>query len=79
MPTPCYGVIDPHHITKWRGGGGKQPSDALVVPLCRKHHDECQARDAAFELRYSIDFASWIERFSPMGALAIKEIGETRP
>lgn len=75
----CWGPIDPHHVTKWRGGGGAQPSDALLVPLCRKHHDECQGHDDRFEEKYRLDFARWIERFSPMGALAIKEIRETRP
>lgn len=73
-PTACWGPIDPHHITKWRGGGGRQPSDALVVPLCRGHHDEAQARDQAFELRHGINFARWIERFSPMGAAEIARI-----
>lgn len=72
----CWGVIDPHHVTKWRGGGGAQPSDALLVPLCRKHHDECQARDEAFEQRHGIDFARWIERFSAMGATEIARIRE---
>lgn len=77
--TDCHGIIDGHHVTKWRGGGGKQPSDALLVPLCRAHHNETQARDEAFELRHGLDFARWIERFSPMGAIAIKHIRETKP
>lgn len=70
----CWGPIDGHHVTKWRGGGGRQPSDALLVPLCRRHHDQCQARDEAFEQRHGISFAGWIERFSPMGAAAIANI-----
>ena len=74
-PSWCWGPIDPHHVTKWRHGG-RQPSDALVVPLCRKHHDECQARDVAFEERHGIDFARWIERFSAIGAMAIAAIRE---
>lgn len=72
-PSDCWGPIDPHHVTKWHHGG-PQPSDALVVPLCRKHHDECQARDVAFEERHGVDFARWIERFSAVGALAIAAI-----
>ena len=75
-PSDCWGPIDPHHVTKWRGGGGAQPSDALVVPLCRKHHDEAQGRDAAFEQRHGIVFAKWIKKFSPMGCLEITAIEE---
>lgn len=73
-PTDCWGPIDPHHVTKWRGGGGKQPSDALVVPLCRTHHDEAQGHDERFEEKYGLDFARWIERFSAPGALEIAKV-----
>ncbi len=72
-PTECWGPIDPHHVTKWRTGG-PQPTDALVVPLCRKHHDECQARDQAFEHKYGLVFRVWIKRFSEAGRREIDYI-----
>jgi len=72
-PTDCWGPVDPHHVTKWRKGWG-QPSDALTVPLCRKHHDECQSRDTAFEAQHGIDFARWIERHSAPGAAEVARI-----
>ncbi len=74
----CWGPIDPHHVTKWRGGGGAQPSDALVVPLCRKHHGECQGHDREFENKYGISFRLWIRDFSEAGRQEIDRIEDRK-
>lgn len=71
--TECWGPVDPHHVTLWRKGWG-QPPDWTLVPLCRKHHDEAHegpGKERGFQKRHGIDFARWIERFSPMGAAQI--------
>lgn len=72
----CWGPVDPHHVTLWRKGWG-QPSDALVVPLCRRHHDEAHEGDGGqrgFEKRYGIKFGLYIERLTAVGANAIAAI-----
>ena len=75
-PTECWGPIDPHHVTLWRKGWG-QPSDALLVPLCRGHHNEAhegKGKERGFEERHGITFAQWIERFNAVGAAEIAKI-----
>lgn len=74
--SECWGPIDPHHVTLWRKGWG-QPSDALVVPLCRKHHDEAHegpGKEIGFQARYGINFALWIIRHSAIGANEIAAV-----
>lgn len=77
--SPCWGPIDPHHVTLWRQGWG-QPSDALCVPLCRRHHDEAHegiGKERGFQARYGIDFARWIERHSAVECAEIAKIRAT--
>jgi 5-methylcytosine-specific restriction endonuclease McrA len=38
----CSGGLDPHHI-HFKGAGGADTKENLIT-LCRKHHDEAQAR-----------------------------------
>lgn len=79
--SPCWGPIDPHHVTIWRHGWG-QPSDALVVPLCRGHHNEAHegaGKELGFQARYGINFARWISRFSAVGANEIERIQKENP
>jgi len=79
--TPCAGPIDPHHCRKIAPAGWGQPSDALVVPLCRKHHDEAHegpGGERGFQERHGIDFARWIERTSAPGAAEIAKIEDRR-
>lgn len=74
--TECWGPIDPHHVTLWRKGWG-QPSDALIVPLCRKHHGEAhegRGKELGFQERHGIIFARWIERFNAIGAAEITKV-----
>lgn len=76
-PTPCEGPLDPHHCRKIAPAGWGQPSDALCVPLCRKHHDEAHegpGGERGFQRRHGIDFARWIERYSAPGAAEIAKI-----
>lgn len=81
-PTACDGPVDPHHPRKIAPAGWGQPSDALVVPLCRGHHDEAHegpGGELGFQERHGIDFARWIERFSAPGAAEIAKIRLIRP
>lgn len=80
--TPCWGPTDPHHPRKIAPAGWGQPSDALAVPLCRGHHDECHegpGGEEGFQQRYGLNFVRWIERFSAPGAAEIAKIREVRP
>ena len=42
MRDGCSGGLDPHHI-KTKGSGGDDTKENLIT-LCRKHHDQAQAR-----------------------------------
>ena len=80
--TDCWGPIDPHHCRKIAPPGWGQPSDALLVPLCRGHHDEAHegpGGERGFQERHGIDFARWIERFSAPGAAEIAKIRAIGP
>jgi hypothetical protein len=41
----CSAGLDPHHIV-FKGAGGNDEVENLIS-LCRKHHDEAQARKIA--------------------------------
>lgn len=56
----CVGPIDPHHTKPVSLGG----SDYMVVPLCRKHHDEAQCNSLTFQNFYAIIFDYEIERLN---------------
>ena len=44
---------DPHHLIGYgQGGMGTKAHDLFVIPLCRAHHDELHADQAAFEAKY---------------------------
>lgn len=44
---------DPHHLIGYgMGGMGTKAHDIFVIPLCRVHHDELHADQAAFEEKY---------------------------
>lgn len=82
QPSICEGPVDPHHCRKIAPPAWGQPSDALLVPLCRKHHGEAhegKGGEHGFQERHGINFAQWIERFSAPGAAEIARIRETRP
>jgi len=81
-PTACNGPVDPHHCRKISPPAWGQPSDALLVPLCRGHHDEAHegpGGEHGFQERHGINFARWIERFSAPGAAEIAKIRLIHP
>jgi hypothetical protein len=52
-------AVDPHHTRKRSVGG----SDYRALPLCRKHHSECERVGVlTFQKRHHIDFAEEIVR-----------------
>lgn len=51
-----------HHKTNGSGGstGGKNPSDQLLVPLCRVHHSEFHSNQSAFMKKRDWDENLWL-------------------
>jgi hypothetical protein len=55
----CRGSTDPHHVGHF---GQARANDRNAVPLCRRHHDQCQQiHNRPFEERYGVSFSAAIQ------------------
>jgi hypothetical protein len=82
--SACWGKTDPHHVKILEPNGTRKPSDAVCVPLCRKHHtqdpvDSVHGQDGekAFWKRYGIDPRQFIGS-SKEGRAELERIAATR-